>query len=129
MEIVGILLTLIFTIVVLLFSVVVTLFSLLVPMLITAAVGWIVFKQLQSGDAQIVVAGPLAQVMMASQKPSGPKRMKKVSCPSCGASKLQKSKTAWLYCDYCGALVDWDFKLACETAGSSRRSIACRNCW
>ena len=112
--------SLIFTFVVLVFSGVVTLLSLLVPMVIMAAVGWIVYKRIESGDATIVVSGPLAQAMMASQKPSAPRRMKKVTCPSCGASKLQKAKTAWLYCDYCGSLVDWDFRRACETAGSSR---------
>jgi len=119
-QMIEIIVTLIFTLLVLVVSVVVTLISVLLPIAITGVVVWIVIQRIQSGDAQIVVSGPLAQAMMASQKPTGPRRMKKVSCVSCGASKLQKSKTAWLYCDYCGSLVDWDFKRACETAGSSR---------
>ena len=38
--------------------------------------------------------------------------IKRVSCTRCGAPKTLPSKTAYLYCDYCGALVDYDFRLA-----------------
>lgn len=38
--------------------------------------------------------------------------VKQVSCPACGAPKRLPSKTAYLYCDHCGALVDYDFRLA-----------------
>jgi hypothetical protein len=38
--------------------------------------------------------------------------VKKVSCPRCGARKQLPSRTAYLYCDHCGALVDYDFRLA-----------------
>ncbi len=35
-------------------------------------------------------------------------------CPGCGAAKLRPSATAYVYCDFCGALADYDFKKACE---------------
>ncbi len=38
--------------------------------------------------------------------------VKQVTCPVCGAPKRLPSKTAYLYCDHCGALVDYDFRLA-----------------
>jgi hypothetical protein len=38
--------------------------------------------------------------------------VKQVTCPACGAPKRLPSKTAYLYCDHCGALVDYDFRLA-----------------
>ncbi len=38
--------------------------------------------------------------------------IKRSSCVRCGAPKVLPSKTAYLYCDFCGALVDYDFRLA-----------------
>lgn len=38
--------------------------------------------------------------------------VKRARCARCGAPKRLPSKTAYLYCDYCGALVDYDFRLA-----------------
>jgi DNA-directed RNA polymerase subunit RPC12/RpoP len=38
--------------------------------------------------------------------------VKKVECSRCGAAKRLPSKTAYLYCDHCGSLVDYDFRLA-----------------
>src|SRR5580693_4859369 len=38
--------------------------------------------------------------------------VKQVECARCGAPKRLPSKTAYLYCDHCGALVDYDFRLA-----------------
>jgi hypothetical protein len=38
--------------------------------------------------------------------------VKQVDCPRCGAPKRLPSKTAYLYCDHCGSLVDYDFRLA-----------------
>jgi hypothetical protein len=41
-------------------------------------------------------------------------RMKKTICPGCGAPKTRPSQTAYVYCDYCGALADYDFQKAKE---------------
>ncbi|HVU61152.1 MAG TPA: hypothetical protein VHD58_05785 [Mycobacteriales bacterium] len=38
--------------------------------------------------------------------------VKKVDCPQCGGTKRLPSVTAYLYCDYCGALMDYDFRMA-----------------
>ena len=38
--------------------------------------------------------------------------VKQVDCPRCGALKQLPSKTAYLYCDHCGSLIDYDFRLA-----------------
>jgi hypothetical protein len=35
-------------------------------------------------------------------------------CPSCGAAKSRPAATAYVYCDFCGALADYDFRKACE---------------
>jgi DNA-directed RNA polymerase subunit RPC12/RpoP len=38
--------------------------------------------------------------------------IKRVSCSQCGAPKSLPSTTAYIYCDYCGALIDYDFRIA-----------------
>jgi len=38
--------------------------------------------------------------------------IKRINCVQCGAPKSLPSKTAYLYCDYCGALMDYDFRIA-----------------
>ena len=38
--------------------------------------------------------------------------VKQVDCPRCGAPKRLPSKTAYLYCDHCGSLMDYDFRMA-----------------
>ncbi|MFI5960490.1 hypothetical protein [Cryptosporangium sp. NPDC051539] len=43
--------------------------------------------------------------------------VKRVDCPQCGAPKQLPSTTAYLYCDHCGSLVDYDFRAA--NAGSN----------
>lgn len=35
-------------------------------------------------------------------------------CPGCGAAKTRPSPTAYVYCDFCGSLADYDFRKACE---------------
>jgi hypothetical protein len=35
-------------------------------------------------------------------------------CAHCGGGKTRPSLTAFVYCDYCGALSDFDFRKACE---------------
>lgn len=35
-------------------------------------------------------------------------------CPACGKPKTRPSQTAYVYCDACGALADYDFRKACE---------------
>lgn len=105
-----------------LFTVVVTAISVVVPLAITGVVLFLVWKQVRSGQRAIVVSGPLAQLAAGAMTPSVPtaRRLKKITCSTCGGSKLVPPKTAYVYCDYCGTLVDWDFRIACRTAGSAK---------
>ena len=38
--------------------------------------------------------------------------IKRVSCSQCGGPKSLPSKTAYIYCDFCGMLIDYDFRIA-----------------
>ena len=38
--------------------------------------------------------------------------IKRATCSRCGGPKTLPSTTAYLYCDFCGALVDYDFRIA-----------------
>jgi LSD1 subclass zinc finger protein len=61
------------------------------------------------------IAESLQQVVQSAGKPSlfaHSEFVKQVDCPRCGAPKRLPSTTAYLYCDHCGALVDYDFRLA-----------------
>jgi LSD1 subclass zinc finger protein len=97
------------------------LLSIAIPL---AVVGFIIYR-IRSGGAVVIqssipgVAEAIAGAVTPAQQASD-KRMKRVTCRTCGASKLQPPKTAYMYCDYCGTLVDWDFKIACQTAGSAK---------
>src|SRR5678815_345045 len=44
--------------------------------------------------------------------------VRKVRCRTCGAPKVTAPRTAYVYCDYCSTWMDWDFQIACATAGS-----------
>jgi DNA-directed RNA polymerase subunit RPC12/RpoP len=38
--------------------------------------------------------------------------IKRVNCSQCGAPKSLPSTSAYIYCDYCGSLMDYDFRIA-----------------
>lgn len=40
-----------------------------------------------------------------------------LKCPRCGAPKVTKSRTAYVYCDYCAMLFDYDFEQAKHAQG------------
>src|SRR4051794_191965 len=56
-------------------------------------------------------ANPTEPVLPASLAASS-RFVKRATCARCGAPKTRPSKTAYLYCDKCGALVDYDFRIA-----------------
>src|SRR5215470_5279109 len=69
----------------------------------------------QPAPAPPTVAESLDQLVQTAAQPSlfaHSEFVKQVDCPRCGAPKRLPSKTAYLYCDHCGALVDYDFRLA-----------------
>src|SRR5215510_625910 len=77
------------------------------------------FNKKQPSPAQPAAAPTIAEsldhLVQTAAKPSvfaHADFVKQVTCPRCGAPKRLPSKTAYLYCDHCGSLVDYDFRLA-----------------
>jgi LSD1 subclass zinc finger protein len=69
----------------------------------------------QQEAAAPTVAESVQELVETSGRPSlfaHSEFVKQVDCPRCGAPKRLPSKTAYLYCDHCGALMDYDFRLA-----------------
>ena len=69
----------------------------------------------QPATAPPTAAESLEELIQSSGQPSlfaHSEFVKQVDCPRCGAAKQLPSKTAYLYCDHCGSLVDYDFRLA-----------------
>src|SRR5215469_7601351 len=69
----------------------------------------------QSTGTPATIAESIDQLVQSAGKPSlfaHAEFVKQVDCPRCGAPKRLPSKTAYLYCDHCGSLVDYDFRLA-----------------
>ncbi|MBX7131794.1 MAG: hypothetical protein K1X67_03850 [Fimbriimonadaceae bacterium] len=57
----------------------------------------------------------LLQVREAMHTPGDPtvQYLKRTRCYACGASKTLAPKSAYVYCDFCGTLCDYDFQMAC----------------
>ncbi len=56
-----------------------------------------------------------ARQVMNLIAPAEPGFVKRCACAVCGAPKKLPSVTAYVYCDYCGSLVDYDLRRACES--------------
>jgi len=56
-----------------------------------------------------------ARQVMSIIAPPEPGFVKRCSCAVCGAPKKLPSVTAYVYCDYCGSLVDYDLRRACDS--------------
>src|SRR5262249_25096119 len=65
-------------------------------------------QQARAGD------GGVGAVMAALGMDYGSDYVRRVDCPSCGGPKKLASASAYVYCDYCGALADFDFSRACS---------------
>lgn len=68
-----------------------------------------------AGPAPPIIAGSLNTLVQTAGQPSlfaHSDFVKQVECARCGAPKRLPSRAAYLYCDHCGALVDYDFRLA-----------------
>jgi DNA-directed RNA polymerase subunit RPC12/RpoP len=66
--------------------------------------------------SQGAAAGPMswARQVMSILAPPQPGFVKRCTCVTCGAPKQLPSATAYVYCDYCASLVDFDLRQACE---------------
>jgi LSD1 subclass zinc finger protein len=69
-----------------------------------------------SGSGSAAAAGSMtwARQVMAILAPPGPGFVKRCSCVTCGAPKKLPSVTAYVYCDYCASLADYDLRRASE---------------
>jgi LSD1 subclass zinc finger protein len=52
--------------------------------------------------------------VMAILAPPGPGFVKRCTCVTCGAPKKLPNVTAYVYCDYCASLIDFDLRRASE---------------
>jgi hypothetical protein len=117
---IGTLIGLVITLLSLAFSLVITvvvgLVSVLLPLAIVGIVTFVVVKQLQAGQSGLALGGPVMALQLAqpASRPAGANRLKHIVCRTCGGSKVVPPKTAFVYCDYCGTLCDWDFQIACR---------------
>lgn len=107
-------LSLVITLVTLVFTAAIGLLTVLVSVAVPLAIFWFILKQVESGKATIIVPGAIIPTA-----PKGPQFVKRTRCPSCGAPKVQRSLSAYVYCDFCGLLIDWDFQ-ACLADKRSR---------
>ncbi len=113
-----------FTLLSVCFSACVGLLAVGVSLAVPVGILWIIYKQVRDGKGTLVVSGPLVSALAASgpppaQRPPGPQFVKRTRCRSCGAPKVQRSLNAYVYCDFCGLLIDWDFQ-ACLADKRSR---------
>ncbi len=87
-------------------------------------------KQFESGQISMsqmmeqIQGNQSAATMGAMDAPAAtaPKTqfVKKTQCHACGAAKMLPTKTAYVYCDFCSGLTDYDFQKACENLESMK---------
>ena len=88
----------------------------------TFVVGFLVFRFIRKQMGSMTVATLPVQGVSAGLPQQGDALqaslkahshlIKRGSCSQCGAPKSLPSKTAYIYCDYCSALMDYDFRIA-----------------
>jgi hypothetical protein len=80
-----------------------------------------------SGADSVPAAGSMgwARQVMAVLAPPGPGFVKRCTCVTCGAAKKLPTVTAYVYCDYCASLIDYDLRRACEGHRSQPRLRRC----
>lgn len=69
----------------------------------------------QASTGEMMAQATANMEMLTGQK-AEPKTafVKKTTCHNCGGAKTLPPKTAYVYCDFCGSLTDYDFQKACE---------------
>jgi DNA-directed RNA polymerase subunit RPC12/RpoP len=80
------------------------------PALVRAAVRWQPQAQPQVRDLPAQLRAQLQHAQASVFAYSD--MVKQVDCARCGAPKQLPTKTAYVYCDHCGALTDYDFRVA-----------------
>lgn len=76
------------------------------------------YSTMSSGEMMNLASGNME---MLTGQTSEPKTafVKKTTCHNCGGAKTLAPKTAYVYCDFCGSLTDYDFQKACENPQSN----------
>lgn len=60
-----------------------------------------------------------AMQQMNAPQPARAEFIKKTQCHLCGAAKALPPKSAYVYCDFCGGLTDYDFQIACKNPSAA----------
>ncbi|MBL8065151.1 MAG: hypothetical protein JNM34_04745 [Chthonomonadaceae bacterium] len=78
-------------------------------------------QQAQTTDIGQLMAQATANMEALTGQKAEPRAqlVKKTNCHTCGAAKTLAPKTAYVYCDFCGSLTDYDFQKACENPQSA----------
>ncbi|MGB2940455.1 MAG: hypothetical protein WBD38_09185 [Candidatus Dormiibacterota bacterium] len=72
--------------------------------------------QIQQATAGMEVGSSAwARTVMGILGATPPGYVRRADCATCGAPKKLASVTAYVYCDYCGSLIDFDLRKAAET--------------
>jgi LSD1 subclass zinc finger protein len=88
-------------------------YIIILPGLLRVGKNMNIFKKKGTAGAGGVSAGlpKMGDALPASLKAHS-QFIKRVSCSQCGAPKSLPSTTAYIYCDFCGSLMDYDFRIA-----------------
>lgn len=115
-ELVSVLVTLFIVFISVVVSLVVTALSFLIPL----AIVFYVVKNGNGGFTPTIQISGLGAELLAASLSSGPAGrpapkegcawVKRSTCRACGSPKMQRSLSAYVYCDFCGELMDWDFQ-------------------
>jgi LSD1 subclass zinc finger protein len=72
------------------------------------------FQQASASATAATGSMTWARQVLAILAPAQQGFVKRCSCVVCGAPKKLPSVTAYVYCDYCASLIDYDLRRACE---------------
>jgi len=77
---------------------------------------WRIFDKGQPATTHEAIqqAEQIVQALTGVTPPPRTAFIKRTNCHTCGAAKTLPPQTAYVYCDYCGSLTDYDFQKACE---------------
>jgi hypothetical protein len=83
---------------------------------LAAALGGSIPQAVRAWWAELPWDTPLEVMLLDADEPESRPRVLAVICPACGAAPTRPSSTAFVYCDHCAALVDYDFSRAASAA-------------
>jgi hypothetical protein len=72
------------------------------------------FQRASAGTTAAAGSMTWARQVLAILAPPQQGFVKRCSCVVCGAPKKLPTVTAYVYCDYCASLIDYDLRRACE---------------